>query len=160
MLMHKELHYAAGPEAVFEMLADPAFRERVCEEQRVISHDVRIERSGDGFTLVNDEMQRTEGLPAIAKKFTGDTTHVIHRETWTVPTAGEMTIETPGKPGHVSGTVTLEPRGDATAQVVRLDATIRIPLIGGKLEALLVHTIERYYDIEHEVGVAWLEGER
>ena len=160
MVIHKELRYAADTEAVFEMLADPAFREQVCEAQGVVSHDVTIERAEEGFTLVNDEVQRTEGLPAIAQRFTGDTTHAVHRETWTGPTTGEMTIDTPGKPSQVRGTVTLEPRGKATVQVVHLDARIKVPLIGSKLEALLVQTIERSYDIEHEVGVAWLAGER
>lgn len=160
MLIHKELRYDAGAKAVFDMLADPAFRERVCEAQGVISHDVTIERVGKGFTLVNDEVQRTEGLPAIAMKFTGDTTHVIHSERWASPTTGEMTLETPGKPSEVKGTLTLQRHGKSTVQVVHLDARIRIPLVGGKLEAVLAQTIERAYDREHEVGVAWLRGKR
>jgi hypothetical protein len=160
MLLHKELAYEAPPEAVFEMLADPAFRARVCEAQEVVSHDITLVRTAEGFTLVNDEVQRTEGLPAIATKFTGDTTHAIHRETWTSHTAGEMTLETPGKPGGATGTLTLQPAGAATVQVVHLDVRVRVPLIGGRLEGLMAGVIERSYDVEHAVGVAWLAGER
>ena len=35
--------YDASPEAVRAMLADPAFRERVCEAMHVIRHDVSVE---------------------------------------------------------------------------------------------------------------------
>lgn len=160
MLLHKELPYEASPDEVFEMLADPAFREAVCEAQDVVSHDITIVRTGDGFTFVNDQVQHTAGLPAVAKKFTGDTTHAVHRETWTSPTSAEMTVEAPGKPGKAAGTVTLQPSGGATVQVVHLDVRVHVPLIGGKLEGLLAGVIERSYDVEYEVGVAWLAGDR
>ena len=35
-----------------------------------------------------------------------------------------------------------------------------MPLVGGKLEKLLADKIESGMDVEHTVGLAWLEGNR
>eukprot|EP01032_Pedospumella_encystans_P002395 gene2395-2814_t len=59
------------------MLSDPAFREKVCAAQHVVSCDVRIEMVGAGFTSVVTSEQNTSGLPSIAKKFVGETTTAI-----------------------------------------------------------------------------------
>ena len=65
MHFRHELDYDATPDEVFEMLADPAFRERVSDALDVVSHSITMEPHADGFTLVDDQVQRTEGLPAI-----------------------------------------------------------------------------------------------
>lgn len=160
MLFRHELAYDATPDEVFEMLADPTFRERVSEALDVVSHDVTIERRGEGFTLVNDQVQRTAGMPALAKKFTGDTTRAIQREEWPDRSGGTLLIETPGKPSEISGSISLSPSGSGTLEVVELEITVRVPLIGHKLEALLDRQIHDSIDGEHEVGKAWLAGER
>ena len=51
MKFRHELSYDASPAEVFEMLADPAFREKVGEALDVVSADIALERDGDGFTL-------------------------------------------------------------------------------------------------------------
>ena len=83
MKFRHELRYDAWPAEVFEMLADPAFREAVCEAMDVISADVELDRDGDGFTLVIDQLQKTDDLPGFARTFAGDSTQAIQRETWT-----------------------------------------------------------------------------
>ena len=66
MKFRHELSYDASPAEVFEMLADPAFRKKVGEALDVVSDDITLERDGDGFTLSNDQIQRTGGLPSFA----------------------------------------------------------------------------------------------
>ena len=73
------------------MLADPAFREAVCEAMDVISADVQLEPDGEGFTLVIDQLQKTDDLPGFARTFAGDSTQAIQREEWPSPT---------GQPAH------------------------------------------------------------
>lgn len=160
MLLRSEHTYAADPDTVFEMLADPGFRARVSEAQDVVSHDIVITSEGAGFTLVNDQVQRTEGLPAIARKFTGDTTRAIQKETWPDRRGASLGIEAPGKPSEIKGTVTLTGTDGATREVVEIDLRVKVPLIGHKLEALLGDTITRSLDTEFAVGDAWLAGER
>lgn len=157
MEFRTELSYDASPDEVFAMLSDPAFREQVAEAQEVVSVDVRLTPAGDGFTLVNDQVQNTKDLPAIAKKIAGDTTQAVIKEEWTSRTAGSVEITAPGKPTSATGTIRLAPDGDGTVEIVELDIKVKVPLIGGKLEKLMADNIESGYRTEHTVGRAWLK---
>jgi uncharacterized protein YndB with AHSA1/START domain len=157
MKFRHELSYDAPPGQVFAMLADPEFRTASCEAMEVISADVQLERDGEGFTLVIDQLQNTRDLPAFARTFAGESTQAIQRETWRGPTQGDLSIESPGKPTSASGTVRLEPSGGGTTEVVELEIKVKVPLIGGKLEKLMADKVAAGMDVEHGVGVAWLK---
>jgi hypothetical protein len=139
------------------MLADPEFRQVSCEAMEVISADVQLERDGDGFTLVIDQLQNTQDLPAFARTFAGESTQAIQRETWLGTTHGELSIESPGKPTSAKGTIRLEPSGGGTTEVVELDIKVKVPLIGGRLEKLMAEKVAAGMDLEQGVGVAWLK---
>jgi len=160
MKFRHELSYDASPDQVFEMLADPAFREAACAAQDVISAEVMVERSGGGFTLTVDQLQKTDDLPAFARTFAGDSTRAIQREEWADTTGGTVAIDAPGKPSSIAGTITLRPEGSATVEIVELDVRIKVPLVGAKLEKLLADKVRAGMDAEHGVGVAWLKGNR
>ena len=160
MKFRHDLTYDAPPADVFAMLADPAFREAACAAQDVISAEVHLERTGNGFTLTIDQEQRTDDLPGFARTFAGDSTRAIQHEEWEDSTGGTLRIEAPGKPSDVRGTITLRAEGSGTREVVELELKIKVPLIGGKLEKLLAERITAGMDAEHEVGVAWLAGVR
>jgi hypothetical protein len=157
MKFRTELSYDASLDEVFAMLSDPAFREQVAEAQEVVSVDVRLTPTDDGFTLISDQVQNTENLPAIAKKITGDTTQAVITEEWTSHTSGSISITAPGKPTAASGTITLAPDGDGTVEIVELDVKVKVPLVGGKLEKLMADNIESGFRVEHTVGRAWLQ---
>ena len=142
------------------MLADPSFRERVSLAREVVSFDVTLTATDSGFTLVNDQIQPTAGLPSFAKKFAGETTKAIQREEWSSPTSGSLTIETPGKPTSMNGTITLSASGAGTVERVDLEIKAKVPLIGGKLESLMADQVREGMDIEQQVGEAWLRGEK
>ena len=156
MKFRHELRYDASPAEVFEMLADPAFRQAVTEAMDVISADVQVERDGDGFTLVIDQLQKTDDLPGFARTFAGDSTQAIQRETWPDPSGARLTIEAPGKPTSSSGTIRLESDGAGTTEVVELEIKVKVPLIGGKLEKLMAEKVRAGMDVEHQVGQTWL----
>ena len=156
MKFRHELSYDASPAEVFEMLADPGFREKVGEALDVVSADISLERDDDGFKLTNDQVQRTEGLPSFAKKIAGDTTRVIQAERWSSPTSGTLRIDAPGKPTSMAGTIELRPDGAGTVEVVELEIKAKVPLVGGKLEKLMAEQVREGMDTEREVGRAWL----
>ena len=158
MKFRHEVRYDAPPEAVFEMLADPEFRRRACEAQDVISADISLERTDSGFSLVVDQLQKTDDLPSFARSFAGSSTQAIQREEWADTTHGTLRIEAPGKPTSANGTITLEPDGAGTREVVELEIKVKVPLIGGKLEKLMAEKVAAGMDAEHEVGVAYLKG--
>lgn len=158
--------YPAPPEQVRAMLADPAFRERVAHAQHVVGVEVQVDPADAAtspaapFTVVCRTEQDTSGLPAVARKFVGATTTSVVTERWESAERGTLTIEAPGQPISSTGTVALVPEGAGTRHVVEAEVTVRIPLVGGKLEALVLEALAAGYQIEHETGTAWLEGHR
>ncbi|WP_139984303.1 DUF2505 domain-containing protein [Nocardioides litoris] len=163
MEFRHELAYDAPPDEVYAMLADPAFREKVCAAQGVVSADVRLAPRGadaaEGFDLEVEQVQDTAGLPAIAKKIAGDTTQVTVVEAWSSRTGGTLEIVAPGKPTSARGTVALASSPGGTTHVVELQIKVRVPLVGGKLEQLMADNVKAGLDVEHTVGAAWLAGE-
>jgi hypothetical protein len=151
--------YAAPVDEVFAMFTDQAWRKRVGEAQGVVSSDVTITPQGAGARVVIDQVQNTAGLPAIAKKIAGDTTRAVVTEVWTSPSQGTIEILAPGKPTQAKGTVSLVADGAGTRHVTDLEVTVKVPLLGGRLENLMADNIGRGLEVEQAVGVAWLEGD-
>lgn len=156
--------YDASVADVFAMLTDPAWREKVGVAQGVVSSDVTVTPEGpegsEGRRVVIDQVQDTAGLPAIAKKIVGDTTHAVVTEVWATPETGTIEILAPGKPTRATGTVSLVADGERTRHVTDLEVTVKVPILGGRLEQVMADNIRRGLEVEQAVGVAWLEGER
>ena len=58
-----------------------------------------------------DQVQPTEGVPSFAKKFAGETTRAVQAEEWDSPSGGTISIQTPGKPTSINGTLSLTTSG-------------------------------------------------
>lgn len=160
MKFRHEITYDAPAADVYAMLMDPEFRRRSCDAQGVLSAEISIQPEGSGTKVVIDQVQPTAGVPSFAKKIVGERTRAIQVEEWTDPTSATMTVETPGKPTHLSGRLTLTERGTTTVEAFEGEAKAKVPLIGGKLESLLRDLFQQGMDKEHVAGVAWLKGER
>ena len=157
---HEMRYDGATPEQVYAMLADPAFREQVCEFQRYHRHDITITPEGAGMNVVVDQHRPADGVPAIAQKFVGAEINVHQQEHWSSPTDASLEVAIPGKPGHMKGTVHLEGDAGGTTETVAVDVTVGIPLIGGKIEGAIGDMLLKALDAENTVGIEWLAGER
>ncbi len=158
MQLRHEVTYDAPLAEVFAMLSDPAFRQAAAEAMGVISADVSITPQGDGISVRIDQVQATEGIPGFAKRFAGDTTRAVQVEDWSSRTGGTISIETPGKPTSIKGTLTLAESGGRTTETLEAEVKVKVPLIGGKLESLMGDLVVKGMDKEHATGVAWLAG--
>jgi hypothetical protein len=146
-----EFDYAAPLDSVRELLKDPAFRESVCEAQHASSHTVTVE--GDVVDI--RFTQPVRGVPTFATKFVGDSVEIHQREAWTGPIASfEVTL--PGKPGDITGTRTLSSQGDGTRDAISMTAKVSLPLVGGKLEDLILQIFRKGLEREHRTAVAAL----
>lgn len=145
--------YAAPIDRVRAMLNDPAFREHVATRTGAFS----CQAAYGGGKLVVTEEQPVAGVPSFAKKFVGESTKVIHTELWNDDgTAATITLDTPGKPTHVVGGITLSESGGATKHTYDLDVTASVPLLGGKLEKLVAELTTAGLVTEGQVGSEWL----
>jgi hypothetical protein len=160
MLLRHEISYDAPLADVYAMLSDPAFRQASADAQGVVSADVTITSKGAGMSVRIDQVQPTEGVPGFAKKFAGATTRAVQTEEWTSPAGGTITIETPGKPTSIKGTLALVESGGRTTETLEVEVKVKVPLIGGKLESLMGDLVAKGMDKEHTAGVVWLTGKR
>lgn len=151
--------YDVTPAKVYAMLADPAFREATCAAQEVVSVDADVTPSGTGMSVRIDQVQKTP-VPAFARKIIGSTTRAIQIEEWSDHHHASLVIETPGMPGSMSGTITIEPSGSHATEVVELDIKSGVPLIGGRLEKIMGDLVRKSIETEHRTGIAWLAGDR
>ena len=155
----EKLRYdGASLDQVHEMLATPAFREQVCENQRYKRHTVQIERDGQGMTVTIDQVQEATGIPGFAKKFVGDEINIVQTEDWTSSEKGNIHVAIPGKPGEMSGTAHLTEDPEGTTETVNLTVKVNIPLVGGKIEGLIADLLSKALRAERKTGVEWLNG--
>ncbi len=160
-LVH-ELTYDAPVSDVATMLADPAFRDAVCVNQKATKHDVTVEGTqpvdgaGDPMKVKIDMWQPTSGIPGFAKKFVGAETNIVQTESWSSATHGDIHLTIPGKPGEMAGTAVLVEKDGKTVETVTLDITVRIPLVGGKIEDLIKKLLASALRAENRTGVTWL----
>lgn len=148
----KKLTYEASAEAVAAMLDDVAFREEVLARQKVLRGSATV----DGDLVTIEQVRSSDGLPGFAQKFVGDEITIVQTETWTSPTSCDVELAIPGKPGEASGSMRLVESGGTTTEEIDLDLSVRIPLVGGKIEGLIAGLFKEALDIEQAVGREWL----
>lgn len=148
------MSYDAPMAAVIAMLADPAFRERVCDAQHATSRTVSI--SGIPGTVDITFTQATEGVPSFAKKFVGNAVTVTQHETWSTPHAATIDIDAGVPIAAIKGSVALEERSAQTIETVTLQVNVKVPLVGGKLESLVGDMLRKALQREYAVGKAYL----
>lgn len=152
-----ELTYDAPLSAVTAMLADPAFREKVCDYQGVLRRTVTIDGAGAGMSVLIDQVQPAKGIPAFATKFVGEEINIVQKETWSTAEQARVEVSIPGKPGEMTGTVTLTESGGTTTEVVEFQITVRIPLVGSKIEGLIGDLLTKALRAENKVGREYLQ---
>ena len=158
MKFNHEIRYSAAADDVYAMLGEQAFREQVCEATGTLQHTVQITPSEGGMNVLIDQTLPADGIPAFATKIVGDKIQVVQKETWTSPTRAALEVTIPGKPGHLRGTITLAENGGTTVETVSGDIKVSIPLVGGKLEALIGDLLASALRTEGKVGTNWLAG--
>ena len=151
-----DMTYDAPLATVTAMLADQSFRERVCDAQRAASRSVSI--SGIPGTVDIAYTQATAGIPSFAKKFVGSTVSVSQHETWSTPTAATIDIDAGVPIADIKGSVVLAERGAQTVETVTLQVSVKVPLVGGKLENLVADMMRKALTKEYEVGKTYLAG--
>jgi Protein of unknown function (DUF2505) len=159
MRLHHELAYDAPPEDVLAMISDPLFWDRVGEANSALSCTATVGTEAGTTRVVIDQEQKVVGVPSFAKKFVGDSTRAIITQVWHGRDA-TYEVDTPGKPTSITGTATLAENGTGSRLTYDLEVKASVPLVGGKLEKLVVELTDDGFDKEQAVGAAWLAGDR
>jgi uncharacterized protein YndB with AHSA1/START domain len=163
MDVREEIVYAASPDDVFEMLCDKAFREEVCRGIGSVRYEVSVTRDGDTAQIRNHRVMKAD-LPDVAKKVVGDSIEMVQTEDWGERQAdGSRTaafrVEIPGKPGSITGSVSLSPSGGGSREVVTGSVKVTIPFVGKKLETEVAKGLKAALRVEGQIGAKWLASE-
>jgi hypothetical protein len=163
MEFRHDLTYDAAPDEVAAMLADPGFRERVCDAMGSTRSDVTIDGApvaAGGMRVVVDQTRPTAGVPSVARTFVGDDVRIVQRETWDSATSARLVVEIPGKPGSLDAAISLASNGAGTVETVSGEVEVKVPVLGGRLAGFLADALRMALDTEERVGRAWLAGDR
>ncbi len=159
MKLRHDLTYVASPEDVLAMLTDPAYWDKVAAATGALSSTATVTSDGGSTTVVVDQEQAVQGVPSFAKKFVGESTRAITTTAWDGLSASYV-VDAPGKPTSMTGTTSIAAAGTGSTLTYDLDVKASVPLIGGKLEKLVVELFTAGLEKEQAVGTAWLAGER
>ena len=153
---HEMRYDGATPEQVHAMLADPKFREAVCEFTGFHQHAVTITPQGEAMTVLIDQHRPATEVPSFARKLVGEEINVLQEESWTSPTAASLSVTIPGKPGQMKGSIELKGDAGGTTEVVAVEVKVNVPLIGGKLEGFVGDMLMKALRAETKVGREYL----
>lgn len=150
------LTYDAPLAEVSAMLDDTTFREEVCAFQRVLRATVEVDDTPEGMRVVVDQVQTAQGIPSFAKKLVGDEIRIVQTEVWSSETRADLHVTIPGKPGEMTGTITLTESGGTTTETVDVQVKVNIPLVAGKIESLIADMLRKALVAEESVGRDYL----
>lgn len=138
--------FPKNTDAVLKMFCDPAYHEALQKALGATGYR-QLEHSDDGTRFhikISYEVKSEVPLPGFAKKILGETTSVTQTERWDRSTRkGEVIVEPKGLPAKIRCATSLAESGGSATKTFDWDVTVKIPLIGGKIEDLVVGDIKR-----------------
>ena len=82
-------------------------------------------------------------IPALATKFVGDSSTITQTDTWDlIAKTGRLDVEIKGVPVKVGADMVLKDEAKGGVNLLKWNVSCGIPLIGGKLEQLIVDDIK------------------
>ena len=160
MQFTQSMSYPGTVDEVVAMYLTPAYLERrfgqfVVEGSSTVS--VEGERASFAGTV------RPELIPAAASRFVKSDLRVTFTEEWATNEAGatsRTSVTVDGAPVSVEATSTLSPSDAGSAREVSGNVSVRVPLLGGRIEKEAVTHLGRVVEREQALATNWLEEHR
>lgn len=159
--LHKSYVLADDVESAYADLIDETYLK---EKAAALDHrDFEIvsrNDSGAGATVVTRKQIRAD-VPGFAQKFLAEWNTVTQSDAWSAP-AGDgtrtctFTVDIKGTPATITGALVLTPEGESTSVDVKVECKVGIPLIGGKVESLIMADLEKTVVAEKQFGADWI----
>jgi len=146
-------------ERVRAMLVDPAYIRWRATRTGALSVDVQVDADPGVDTLRITRVLPTDQAPSFARGLLGDSITVVEALAWPPVVAGaaEATMEASfGSLLRLTGTVSLRDSGAGSVAFTRATCKAAIPLVGGKVEALVEQQVTEYLTYEVQIAREWL----
>ncbi|WP_418004832.1 DUF2505 domain-containing protein [Mycobacterium sp. PDNC021] len=135
--------------------------DRLAEGRADVSTLDSFAEDGQGGTdITTTQTMRAAGLPGIVTQFHFGDLSLVREEYWGPLTdgraAGTVRSRVPGAPATITGSGVLSPTtGGARLEFSAL-VEVRIPLVGGKLEAMLGQQLRYLIELEQKFTTDWI----
>ena len=154
MDISSRLEFAATPKAVYTMMTDPAWLEDLVSRSEATSH---------GIDVAGSTTRVRTGLPVPEElaRFAGSSLETEQVVEWGEAAAdgsreGDLTVTAGKLPVDVKGHARLYPGGKGTIVDYTGNLTVRIPVLGKKVEQLAAPYLKGAIDAHQEAGDDWL----
>lgn len=157
-LEHK---FSKGVDKVWAMYADRAFFEAKYKATGCTNIEVLdYKKSDKGFSItVRYDSKSDAPLPDFAKKFMAERITVTQTDAWDAGSkTGKITTELKGVPMKLSAEMKLEAAGKGSVTKMVWTLASGIPLVGGKLEAILGEDVKIKSARDEQASQKLLEG--
>lgn len=152
--------FTAPVDAVYSTLVDEAFlrarlREIGGKDAALLKHD----RTGDTVAFTLRQGVDAARLPGAVRSVLGGDLVVQRAERWQPDGqryAAETEVTISGVPGSIRGRARLGAKDGGSLYVTRAEVRVSIPLVGGKLEKVVVEQVTRLLATEAEFTEKWL----
>ncbi|MGA9872591.1 MAG: DUF2505 domain-containing protein [Rhodococcus sp. (in: high G+C Gram-positive bacteria)] len=151
------------PAEVHEALtSEEQWLARFAKAQKTDGYELTKHEDG-GITVDIEEEVGTSELPGFVKKVITGRLLVTRTDHWgpfeTDRADGTLAGGASAVKAKVEGTTTLRPSGSGTVLTVKGRTTVKIPLIGGKIEALINDMVKDMVDQETGETVEWAKAQ-
>ena len=122
-----------------------------------------ITLGGDGSVdVVTTQVLKSSRLPAMVSQFHRGDLEITREERWTGLINGTanavVTGSISGAPVSVTGNAQLQPSDTGARMAFHADVTVRVPLVGGKLENFIGNQLVELLTAEQRFTTRWIAG--
>ncbi len=154
MQLNHRQEFPAPPERVFAMLTDEDFLRHAAV--RMGSPDAKVAASA-----TRTAVEATIDTPPEIKAFVGPRLSILLDVDWGAAAAdgsrsGTFSMAVPGTPVTVAGTTGLVPTASGSELVYDGELTVKVPLLGARIEREAAPAILEALDAQARVGQEWL----
>ena len=160
MQFTQSMSYPGTVDEVVAMYLTPAYLERRFG-QFVVEGSATVSVEGQRVSFAGTV--RPELIPAAAARFVKSDLRIAFTEEWTTNEAeatSRTSVTVDGAPVSVEATSTLADTEAGSVRVVTGNVSVRVPLLGGRIEKEAVARVGRLTDNEQASAAQWLEEHR
>jgi hypothetical protein len=163
MDLHLSTSYDATPEEVFAIITDTTFQEQVCERFRARSFDVSALDSGEDVVLRVRWETPSDDVSSVARRFVGETLVLAQTKIWHPATSdgareADVEGEAAGTRVRLTGHSSIIPTGHATTQTFDLQIMASTPVVGHRLEQVVIEAVRMRLETKFELAWSWIAG--
>jgi len=155
-------HYDAPPAQVYALFGQRGFQEgKLAATGGLDPELVTFESDADGLTVVTRQAIPAEVLPSMVASMMQGNPSTERTEKWRPDGDGytaDFTVVIKGAPASLKGTMTLAAEGAGSTLTIAGQASVPIPLFGGKIESVIVEQVGSLLDEEESYTRTALAG--